>query len=162
MFGMVLDYCTIDMPLSTTPRKPFQTFSILTQITANEMRSTSVSVSYTSSKRDSRNRLPYSPYLYHLADYQCFNYILSSPPEPLTTANIYTQIGYVHQVAGDYALARDAFETVLVDEPESPKVLLQLGYIYSVPNTRIRDLPRAHQYINKALEIGTYNITTLN
>lgn len=40
------------------------------------------------------------------------------------------------------------------EEPESPKVLLQLGYIYSVPQTRIRDLDKAQQYIDKALAIG--------
>ena len=85
---------------------------------------------------------------------QCFEYILDSPPEPLTRANIYTQIGYVHEVAHDHIKARDSFEMVLHEEPESPKVLLQLGYIYSVPSTPIRDLDRAQYYIDRALTIG--------
>lgn len=89
------------------------------------------------------------------ANIQCFDYILDSPPEPLTTSNIWTQIGYVHQVAQDYLKARDAFEMVLREEPDSPKVLLQLGYIHAIPNSRIRDLDRALWYIEKALAIGT-------
>ena len=31
---------------------------------------------------------------------------------------------------------------------------MQLGYIYSIPNTRIRDFDRAQYYINRALTIG--------
>ena len=44
---------------------------------------------------------------------------------------------------------------VLREEPESAKVLLQLGYIHAIPNSRIRDLDRALWYIEKALAIGT-------
>jgi hypothetical protein len=43
---------------------------------------------------------------------------------------------------------------VLQEEPDSPKVLLQLGYIYSVPPTPIKDLDRAQYYIDRALTIG--------
>jgi hypothetical protein len=43
---------------------------------------------------------------------------------------------------------------VLQEEPDSPKVLLQLGYIHSVHNSRIRDLDRAQYFIDRALAIG--------
>jgi len=57
-----------------------------------------------------------------------------------------------------YVEARDAFEMVLRDEPDNPKVLLQLGYIHSLPDERdrpnpIRDLDRAYGYIDRALQI---------
>ena len=85
---------------------------------------------------------------------QCFEYILEAPPEPLTVANIWTQIGYVYEILGDYVKAREAFEHVLREEPDSSKVLLQLGFIHSIPQTRIRDLDRAQSYIDRALNIG--------
>jgi len=86
------------------------------------------------------------------ANGQCFEYILQSPPEPLTPGNIWTQIGYVHEVANDWVSAREAFENVLHSEPDSPKVLLRLGYIYS----RIRDLDSANYYIDRALQLGSF------
>lgn len=89
-----------------------------------------------------------------MANVQCFEYILSTPPEPLTTANIYTQIGYVYEISGDYFKARDAFEMVLQEEPENTKVLLQMGFIHSIPQSRLRDLDRAQAYIDRALNIG--------
>jgi general transcriptional corepressor CYC8 len=57
-----------------------------------------------------------------------------------------------------YNEAREAFEIVLRDEPDNPKVLLQLGYIFSLPDERdrpnpVRDLDRAYGYIDRALQI---------
>jgi general transcriptional corepressor CYC8 len=87
-------------------------------------------------------------------DSQCFEYILDTPPDPLSTANIYTQIGYVYEISGDYVKARDSFEMVLREEPANTKVLLQLGFIHSIPQSPIRDLDKAEKYIDKALTIG--------
>jgi glucose repression mediator protein len=60
----------------------------------------------------------------------------------------------VYEISGDYIKARDSFEMVIQDEPENTKVLMQLGFIHSIPDSRIRDLDKAQTYIDKALNIG--------
>jgi glucose repression mediator protein len=43
---------------------------------------------------------------------------------------------------------------VIQEETENTKVLMQLGFIHSIPDSRIRDLDKAQTYIDKALTIG--------
>src|SRR5438309_2039949 len=61
---------------------------------------------------------------------QCFKYIVHSPPAPLKEEDIWFQIGHVYEQQKDYDSARNAYQRVLDLNPNHPKVLQQLGWLY--------------------------------
>ncbi|KAJ2795721.1 glucose repression mediator protein, partial [Coemansia helicoidea] len=75
------------------------------------------------------------------------------PPKPLTETDIWFQIGNVHELSSDYALAKDAYERVLRENPQHTKVLQQLGALYFRPNTNLSNIDAAVQLLTSAIEL---------
>jgi general transcriptional corepressor CYC8 len=61
---------------------------------------------------------------------QFFRYILNDPPHPLSTPDIWFQIGHVYELSNQFDSAREAYERVLAENPNHVKVLQQLGWLY--------------------------------
>lgn len=83
---------------------------------------------------------------------QCFNYIITNPPKPLTEVDIWFQIGHVFEQQKEYGKAKEAYERVLRDNPDHAKVLQQLGWLYHQQSNETADQDLAVQYLTKSLE----------
>ncbi|KAG2069836.1 TPR-like protein [Suillus decipiens] len=82
----------------------------------------------------------------------CFDRILRNPPSPLAHADIWFQIGHVHEQQKDHVRAKDAYERVVVDNPGHAKVLQQLGWLYHQDGSSFQNQELAIQYLTKSLE----------
>eukprot|EP00299_Pterocystis_sp_00344_P014725 c730_g1_i1.p1 GENE.c730_g1_i1~~c730_g1_i1.p1 ORF type:complete len:464 (-),score=68.08 c730_g1_i1:94-1440(-) len=60
----------------------------------------------------------------------CFRAILHRPPRPLTESDIWFQIGHTHELMKEFEPAREAYERVLKENPNNPKVLHRLGWLF--------------------------------
>lgn len=81
---------------------------------------------------------------------QCFNYITSNPPKPLTEVEIWFQIGHVYEQKKDFAKAKEIYERVLQRNPEHAKVLQQLGWLHHQQSGEA-DQELAVQWLTKSL-----------
>lgn len=87
---------------------------------------------------------------------QCFQFIRTSPPAPLSEADVWFQIGHVHEQQKDLTLAKEAYESVIAQNPTHSKALLQLGWLLSQPSP-FHDQNAALKYLTRSLECG--NVT---
>jgi len=100
---------------------------------------------------------------------QCFKYILDNPPRPLTSWDIWFQLGHVYEQDGKVSYpsiwnvsvltsqfedARDAYSRVLEHQPDHAKVLQQLGWLHHQPGAPFADQEKAVSYLTKSLETG--------
>jgi tetratricopeptide (TPR) repeat protein len=117
------------------------------------------------------------------ASLDCFRYILSHPPHPLTEVDIWFQIGHVYEQQKDvsdhckiclsrlrmlielsslqYGAAKDAYERVLKDSPNHAKVLQQLGWLYHQGGASFANQDLAISYLTKSLEAGKSRPTAI-
>lgn len=84
---------------------------------------------------------------------ECFKYILSSPPPPLTDLDIRFQIGHVHEMQKDYVAAKEVYEKILEENAAHAKTLQQLGWLYHLPSS-FQSLEQASALLAKSLEAG--------
>ncbi|RMJ00945.1 hypothetical protein BD777DRAFT_62862, partial [Yarrowia lipolytica] len=82
----------------------------------------------------------------------CFRYILHNPPRPLTEIDIWFQIGHVHEQQKDFQLAREAYDRVLVENPNHAKVLQQLGWLHHQQSSTFANQDVAINYLLKSLD----------
>eukprot|EP01096_Ripella_sp_DP13-Kostka_P009152 TRINITY_DN346_c0_g1_i6.p1 TRINITY_DN346_c0_g1~~TRINITY_DN346_c0_g1_i6.p1 ORF type:complete len:216 (+),score=97.10 TRINITY_DN346_c0_g1_i6:238-885(+) len=59
-----------------------------------------------------------------------FQTILGRPPAPLTQADLFFQIGHVYEMQKEFVAAKDNYQMVLKLNPQHPKALQQLGWLY--------------------------------
>lgn len=102
----------------------------------------------------------------------CFEKILQSPPNPLAHADIWFQIGHVHEQQNDVRLlvilvqshfnpflqlvsAKMAYERVVADNPNHAKVLQQLGWLYHQDGSTFQNQETAVAYLTRSLEAGS-------
>ncbi|KAF6765927.1 TPR-containing protein Mql1 [Ephemerocybe angulata] len=79
----------------------------------------------------------------------CFDRILRNPPNPLAHADIWFQIGHVYEQQKD---SKDAYERVVLENPNHAKVLQQLGWLYHQDGSSFQNQDLAIQYLTKSLE----------
>ncbi|KAL1713919.1 hypothetical protein EV715DRAFT_257907 [Schizophyllum commune] len=82
----------------------------------------------------------------------CFHQILRNPPSPLAHADIWFQIGHVHEQQKDFVQAKEAYERVVQDNPTHAKVLQQLGWLYHQDGSSFQNQDEAIHYLTKSLE----------
>lgn len=83
---------------------------------------------------------------------ECFRYIIDNPPAPLTSFDIWFQLGHIYELDHDFIAARDAYQRVLSQQPDHAKVLQQLGWLYNQPGAPFGNQEQAVQYLTKSLE----------
>ena len=79
---------------------------------------------------------------------------MNTPPAPLTQADIYFQIGHVHELQKDFNQAKQSYERVLQVNPNHAKVLQQLGWLYH-HNTEWGNQDIAIQFLMRSIEADT-------
>lgn len=100
---------------------------------------------------------------------ECFKYIVSSPPRPLTEEDIWFQIGHVHEQQKDvsaaifdcsihllthplqYDSAKGAYQKVLQRDPHHAKVLQQLGWLHHQESPHYHSQEQAIEYLEKSV-----------
>ncbi len=105
---------------------------------------------------------------------QCFKYIVSSPPPPLTEEDIWFQIGHVYEQQKDvsppalpsttrfvslmaglqFDSAKAAYQRVLDRDPNHAKVLQQLGWLHHGQSNSFSSQDRAIEYLEKSVAAG--------
>jgi general transcriptional corepressor CYC8 len=103
---------------------------------------------------------------------QCFRYIVSDPPRPLTEEDIWFQIGHVYEQQKDvslaiphvspctllmhmqYTSAKDAYMRVLDSDPHHAKVLQQLGWLHHQQSNNFQSQELAIEYLEKSVSAG--------
>lgn len=83
--------------------------------------------------------------------FQCFKYIVNSPPPPLTEEDIWFQIGHVHEQQKDYDSAKSAYQRVLDRDPNHAKVLQQLGWLHHNSSSSFSSQERAIEFLEKSV-----------
>ncbi|SCV71326.1 BQ2448_2914 [Microbotryum intermedium] len=83
---------------------------------------------------------------------QCFRYILTNPPHPLTEIDIWFQIGHVYEQQKDLNAAKESYERVLAENPSHAKVLQQLGGLYHRSRASFYNPEVSVQILLKSLE----------
>jgi glucose repression mediator protein len=86
-----------------------------------------------------------------LTNFQCFKYIVNSPPTPLSQDDIWFQIGHVHEQQKDFDSAKNAYNRVLDNTPGHAKVLQQLGWLHHQQSNAYEVQERAIQYLEKSV-----------
>ena len=89
----------------------------------------------------------------------CFQYILSNPPRPLTEGEVWFQIGHVYEQKKEFNKAKDAYECVLNENPNHPKGLQQLGWLY-LQSTSFSNPDTAVSYLSKSTEVDPSDAQT--
>ncbi|KAF9652054.1 TPR-like protein [Thelephora ganbajun] len=87
----------------------------------------------------------------------CFEKILQSPPNPLAHADIWFQIGHVHEQQNDLVNAKMAYERVVADNPNHAKVLQQLGWLYHQDGSTFQNQETAVTYLTRSLEADPHD-----
>lgn len=82
----------------------------------------------------------------------CFHQILRNPPSPLAHADIWFQIGHVHEQQKDFVQAKEAYEKVVQDNPNHAKVLQQLGWLFHQDGSSFQNQDEAIHCLTKSLE----------
>ncbi|KAG6906171.1 hypothetical protein DXG01_015462 [Tephrocybe rancida] len=82
----------------------------------------------------------------------CFNRILHGTPSPLAHADIWLEIGHVHEQQKDHARAKDAYERVVMDKPGHSQALQRLGWLYIQGGTTFQNHDSAIAHLTKSLE----------
>ncbi|RYC60108.1 hypothetical protein CHU98_g6102 [Xylaria longipes] len=82
---------------------------------------------------------------------QSLEYIVNSPPPPLTEEDIWFQIGHVHEQQKDYDNAKLAYGRVLERDPNHAKVLQQLGWLHHQQSSSFQTQERAIEYLEKSV-----------
>ncbi|KAI8615657.1 hypothetical protein BC830DRAFT_1168439 [Chytriomyces sp. MP71] len=90
----------------------------------------------------------------------CFKYILGCPPKPLSEVDVWFQIGHVHEFQRDYNNARGAYETGLQRNPNSAKILQQLGWLYMQAAPGFQNYDQAITFLTRAMEIDSNDAQT--
>lgn len=108
-----------------------------------------------------------------MSNLQCFKYIVTDPPRPLTEEDIWFQIGHVHEqqkdvssdnhTANDLQLiqpqfdaAQQAYRRVLDRDPNHAKVLQQLGWLYHQQSNNYASQEKAIEYLEKSVSAGMH------
>ena len=74
-----------------------------------------------------------------------------NPPPPLTQVDVWFQVGHAFELKQEFQLAKEAYERVLLQNPNHAKVLQQLGWLFH-SNTQLGNHETAIHYLMRSLE----------
>lgn len=107
-----------------------------------------------------------------LTSCQCFKYIVTNPPRPLTEEDIWFQIGHVYEQQKEvwfvgrvasvqpanchpqFNAAKNAYRRVLDRDPNHAKVLQQLGWLHHQQSQDFQSQEQAIEYLEKSVSSG--------